>query len=204
MSNTRYVPCCFASAIPSSSIKLLCSIESMPARIASLIDCVPCACAATLRPSLCASSAMACISSSVYCGVPGWSPLLNTPPEAHILIRSAPYFTVSRTNIGVAARADVAHGGEAGAQGESRIFGAGNGFARNRNAEPLIAAAVGISRKVRVHIDQTREARGARKIDRDCPTRRRSGCRRTHRGNRAIRVEHDDLVREHPSGPHIQ
>src|SRR5260370_635488 len=172
MSNTRYVPCCFASAIPSSSIKLLCSIESMPARVASLLDCVPSSSAATLRPYLCASSALACLSASLYCGV--------------------------------RARADVAHGGEAGAQGESVIFGAGNGFARNRNAEPLIAAAVGISRKVCVHIDQTREARGARKIDRDCPTRRRSGCRRTHRGNRAIRVEHDDLVREHPSGPHIQ
>jgi len=37
-----------------------------------------------LRPSLWASSAMACISSSVYCGVPGWSPLLRTPPEAQI------------------------------------------------------------------------------------------------------------------------
>src|SRR5205807_4787626 len=53
MSKTRYVPCCLASAIPASSMRLECSTESIPARIASLIDCVPCACAATLRPSLC-------------------------------------------------------------------------------------------------------------------------------------------------------
>src|ERR1700687_1932028 len=40
---------------------------------------------------------MACISSSVYCGVPGKSPLLSTPPEAQILMTSAPYLTTSRT-----------------------------------------------------------------------------------------------------------
>src|SRR5258707_6294772 len=61
--------------MPSSSIRLACSIESMPARIAFLMPCVPCACAAILRPAMCASSAAAFSSSGVNCGAPGLSPL---------------------------------------------------------------------------------------------------------------------------------
>ena len=56
---TSQVPCSFISRMPSSSIRLPCSIESTPARIAFLIPWAPCAWAATLRPSRCASSTIA-------------------------------------------------------------------------------------------------------------------------------------------------
>src|SRR5947199_6173 len=51
MSATSQTPCAFISAMPSSSIRLPCSIESMPASTAFLIACVPCALAAILRPA---------------------------------------------------------------------------------------------------------------------------------------------------------
>src|SRR5947209_2713109 len=67
------------------------------ARIAFLMPCVPCACAAILRPAMCASSAAAFNSSGVNCGAPGLSPFESTPPVAMILITSTPYFTCART-----------------------------------------------------------------------------------------------------------
>src|SRR5918911_1594067 len=57
MSPTRNVPRSFIRRMPSSSISVPCSMESKPARVASLMLCVPCACAAMRRPALCASSA---------------------------------------------------------------------------------------------------------------------------------------------------
>ena len=65
-----------------------------PAREAILIPSAPCACAATFRSSsLCASFTMASSSSNVYCVVPTASPSESTPPVAHVLMTSAPYFT---------------------------------------------------------------------------------------------------------------
>ena len=51
MSATSQVPCSTIIAIPSSSIRLPCSIESTPARTAFLIPWAPWAWAATLRPA---------------------------------------------------------------------------------------------------------------------------------------------------------
>ena len=59
---------CDSAMIFCHPIRLTCSTESNPARIASLIDWMPWACAATLRPSLCSSSTIAVSSSRVYWG----------------------------------------------------------------------------------------------------------------------------------------
>ncbi len=60
---------------------------------------------------------------------------------------------ISKSNIGVAGGADVAHGSETSAHGEARVLGAGESLARNGNAESLIAAGARIASEVRVHID---------------------------------------------------
>ena len=70
---------------------------STPARSATLMPLAPCACTATLRPCMCASSTMAATSSGVYCCAPTRVPFENTPPVPQYLITSAPYFTFSRT-----------------------------------------------------------------------------------------------------------
>ena len=56
----------FGEAMPSSSTSEACSMESMPASMAHLMDCVPWAWAAILRPAWCAVSAATLSSSSVY------------------------------------------------------------------------------------------------------------------------------------------
>ena len=58
-----------------------------------LYSSVPCACAATFRRASSASSTIAFISSYVYSVAPTASPSERTPPVAHTLITSAPYFT---------------------------------------------------------------------------------------------------------------
>src|SRR5258707_920521 len=82
---------------PSSSRNDPCSIEATPARTASLIPSVPCACAATFLSSLFASSTSAFNSSKLYCVAPTASPSDSTPPVAQVLITSAPYLICSRT-----------------------------------------------------------------------------------------------------------
>ena len=70
---------------------------STPARMASLIASVPWAWAATFIPRAWASVTMAVISSRLICWAPTESPLDSTPPEAQILIRSAPNLRTCRT-----------------------------------------------------------------------------------------------------------
>jgi len=62
--------------------------------------------------------------------------------------------------------ADIANGGKASAERETGVLHAGDSFARNGNAQPGIAMAGRIAREMRVHIDQPREIRGVRKINR--------------------------------------
>jgi hypothetical protein len=64
-----------------------------PASAAMRIPSAPCACAITRRSCRRASSTTARISSAPYCVTPTASPSLSTPPVAHTLITSAPYFT---------------------------------------------------------------------------------------------------------------
>ena len=97
MSITSTVPFFLASAMPSSSMKLACSMESTPASNALRMPVAPCACEATLRPSACASSTSAFSSSSEYCGAPTSVPLDSTPPVEQVLMKSAPNFTSCRT-----------------------------------------------------------------------------------------------------------
>ena len=85
--------------MPSSSIRLPCSIDATPAATARLIASVPCACAATLRPHIAASSQIAFISSREYCGAPTDSSSERTPADAIIFMTSAPYFTFWRTSL---------------------------------------------------------------------------------------------------------
>jgi len=54
----------------------------------------------------------------------------------------------------------------ASAERETGVLHAGDSFARNGNAQPGIAMAGRIARELRVHIDQPRETRGTRKINR--------------------------------------
>src|SRR5437868_9253358 len=75
--------------MPSSSRKIPCSIESTPARTASLIATVECAWVATFRPRRCASVIKACISAGLYCSRRGLSPFEKTPPEAQNLMQRA-------------------------------------------------------------------------------------------------------------------
>src|SRR3989449_11552300 len=82
--------------MPSSSMRLPCSIEATPARVARLIASAPWACAATLRPHIAASSTTALSSSCEYCGAPTDSSSDKTPALASTLMRSAPYFTSNR------------------------------------------------------------------------------------------------------------
>ena len=96
--------------MPSSSIRLPCSIEATPARTARLIASAPWACAATLRPHIAASCTTAFISSCEYCGAPTDSSSDSTPALAITLIRSAPFLTSNRTSF-----ADLVHAvGDAG------------------------------------------------------------------------------------------
>ena len=91
------VPCFLARAMASSSKKLACSTLSTPAMMAVFMPLVPCACAATGRSRMCASSTMAFISSSEYCCTPTLVPFEKTPPVAQNFIAFAPYFIFSRT-----------------------------------------------------------------------------------------------------------
>ena len=72
-------------------------MESMPARMATFAPSAPWACAAVFFRSRCASSTSASISSWVSCGVSTSSDRDSTPPVAHTLMTSAPYFTWKRT-----------------------------------------------------------------------------------------------------------
>ena len=94
---TRNVPFDFMRARVSSVRNEPCSIESMPASTAVRAATSPCACAAVLRFRRCASSMIAVSSSSVSCGAATSSPSDSTPPEAHILMTSAPYLMSRRT-----------------------------------------------------------------------------------------------------------
>src|SRR5258708_28329740 len=104
MSKTSQVSCSSASLMPSSSMKLECSTEVTPARMASLMPSVPWACAATRLPQTWASYTAAFISSSVYCGSPTDSSSESTPAVARILMTSAPYLTFSRTFLRISSR----------------------------------------------------------------------------------------------------
>ncbi len=66
-------------------------MQSIPASIAARIPSLPCACAATFRPTRCASSAIAANSSFEYCCAPAGPVCDMTPPDAHTLISCAPY-----------------------------------------------------------------------------------------------------------------
>ncbi len=81
----------------SSSRKLPCSIESIPARMALFAASAPCACAAVFLRRACASSTIASSSACVNCGVSTSSVGESTPPDAHTLIMSAPYLWSSLT-----------------------------------------------------------------------------------------------------------
>jgi len=74
--------------------------------------------------------------------------------------------TIAESDIGVAARADVADGGKAGAKGEASVLHACDSFPWNGNAEACVAVARGFTGKMSVDIDQPRETRGIRKINR--------------------------------------
>src|SRR6267154_5533799 len=82
---SRYVPCSFARAIPSSSIKVACSTDATPARIAFLMPCGACACAATRNPKLLASLTAACNSSSVNSCAFGLLPCVSTAPVERVV-----------------------------------------------------------------------------------------------------------------------
>ncbi len=84
--------------MPSSSIRLPCSIDATPARTARLIASAPWACAATLRPHMAASSTAAFISSCENCGAPADCSSDSTPALASSLITSAPFLTSNRTS----------------------------------------------------------------------------------------------------------
>ncbi len=99
MSIDSQAPCFFAKAMPSSSIRLACSIVLTPARIASLMPAAPWAWAATCRPHWCASSTAARISARFICCWPGSVLREKTPPVAQILITWAPYLRSSRTDL---------------------------------------------------------------------------------------------------------
>ena len=94
---TRKVPSRRMWATISSVRKTPCSIEVIPASIASLIPVAAMAWAAVRRPALRASSMAARISSKVIWGEPGSTPGVITPPVAMILITSAPALSCSRT-----------------------------------------------------------------------------------------------------------
>ena len=111
---------------------------------------------------------------------------------------------IAQSHVGVAARANIAHGGEAGAHGQARVLGAGDGFARDGNAESLIPVLLGSPvRCVCTSIKPGRQVAFERSIGADAAGRRRRS-RRTYRGYRAVRVEDDDLVREHTAGTNVQ
>ena len=66
-------------------------MQSMPASIAARMPSSPWACAATLSPARCASSAIARSSSSEYCCAPAGPVCDITPPDAQTLMSWAPY-----------------------------------------------------------------------------------------------------------------
>src|SRR6266404_541547 len=71
---------------------------------------------------------------------------------------------VAEGNVRVTARAHVSNRGKAGAERKPSVLYAGNGFARNRNAEARVAAGGGIAGEVRVHVDKSWQTCGVRKI----------------------------------------
>src|SRR3546814_6995074 len=93
---TRYTPFCFINRSVSGCRKLPGSIESTPASIACLAARSPWLCAATLRPQAWASDTIAASSAGVSCGTSTGSDSDSTPPDAQILITSAPYFICRR------------------------------------------------------------------------------------------------------------
>ena len=80
----------FMRRMPSSSMKVPCSIEATPARIAALMPSAPWAWLHTRRPRCVASSTMRCNSSSENWRASSASPAESTPPEDMILITPAP------------------------------------------------------------------------------------------------------------------
>ena len=83
--------------MPSSSRKMPCSIDRMPARMAFLMPSVAWACAITKMPAAVASSTSTCSSAGRRCAWVGLSRGESTPPDVATLMTSAPCRTSVRT-----------------------------------------------------------------------------------------------------------
>lgn len=86
-----------SASTPSAVTNVACSMLSTPAASASLIAGVPCAWAATGRPSRCASSTTARRSADEYCDSCGGEPGVMLPPLNMILTTAQPRSCRSRT-----------------------------------------------------------------------------------------------------------
>ena len=110
---------------------------------------------------------------------------------------------IAQGDVGVVAGADIADGGESGVHGEARVLGADDGFTWHRDAQARVATAHGIAGEVRVHVDQAGEAGRRGEIDGGASGGKRGTCW-ADCGDRAIGVEHDDLIFEEFAGAHVE
>src|SRR5260370_29248602 len=73
---------------------------------------------------------------------------------------------IAQSDVRVTARSNIAHCGKASAERESSVLHTCNGFSWNGNAKARVAAARGFTGEMGVDINQPRETRGIRKINR--------------------------------------
>ena len=111
---------------------------------------------------------------------------------------------VAESDVGETSCADVADGGKTGAQSQAGIFDAGDGFARNGDAEACVTVGGGIGGEMCVDVNKAGETGGGGKIDgRETSGKFCGGSGADGEDGPEI-VEDDDLIGERMAGADVE